>query len=437
VLKSNYRFLRPFFIGCLLSFSSLALAANNDILSDEQIDKRIQQFRTAMVSLSVTDSNGNPFANTPVTIRQVRHKFLFGCAAFSIDPYNETEYNRRFAEVFNYITLPFYWNDYEKTQGKTAFEYRVAQAGWCRTHNITPKGHPLCWHQQEPAWLKDKPLEEVRSLLLGRVTREVEAFEDTIDSWDAVNEAVKMPTCPVEPNTISKLCTKIGQVELIKEVFDAARKSNPDAFLILNDFEVWSDNYARLIEQCINAAVPVNAVGIQSHMHTGCWDKESTWQFCEKFAKFGKPIHFTEVTILSGKLQSRDDKDWATVRTGWFSTEEGEVRQAKEASEFYRLLFSHPAVEAITWWNLSDRITWLGAPAGLLHKDMTPKPAYNALKKLIKQDWWTGPLELKTDDNGRLKFRGFLGDYIIECSKGRGQFKLDKPQYAEKTVNIN
>lgn len=430
-------FSKLFLLNCLLSFSSVVLAANNDVLSDEQIDKRIQQYRTAKVSLLVTDSNGNPLTNAPVIIRQTRHKFLFGCGGFGIDPDHETEYNRRLAELFNYTTLAFYWNGYENTQGKPAFEERMPQAKWCRAHNITPKGHPLCYHQEVPTWLKGKSLEEVHSLLLGRVTREVKAFAGTIDVWDTVNEAVLMPTCPLEPNTISKLCAKIGQVELIKGAFDAARKENSNAFLILNDFEVWDDKYEKLIAQCLNSGVTIDAIGIQSHMHTGCWDKETTWQFCEKFAKFGKPVHFTEVTILSGKLQSKDDKDWTTERKDWFSTEEGEVRQTKEVVDFYRLLFSHPAVEAITWWHLRDLHAWLGAPAGLLRKDTTPKPAYEALKKLIKQDWWTGPLELKTDDKGRLKFRGFLGDYFIECSKGRGHFKLDKPQNAEEAVSVN
>ena len=68
---------------------------------------------------------------------------------------------------------------------------------------------------------------------------------------------------------------------------------------------------------------------------------------------------------------------------------------------------------------------------------MTPKPAYDALKKLIKNDWWTGPLKLKTEGNGRLKFRGFLGEYVLGCSKGQGQFKLDKPQNTEKLVGVN
>lgn len=430
-------FLKLFLLICLLGFSSVLLAAGNDVLSDEQIDKRIQQYRTAEISLLITDSDDNPLTNMPVTVRQTRHKFLFGCGGFGIDPDHETEYNRRLAELFNYTTLAFYWSGYEKTQGKPAFEELMAQAKWCREHNITPKGHPLCYHQEVPAWLEGKSLKKVRSLLLRRVRREVKAFKDVIDVWDTVNEAVRMPTCPLEPNTISKLCAKIGRVKLIKEVFNAAEKENPNAFLILNDFEVWDDQYENLIEQCLKSGIAIDAIGVQSHMHTGCWDKETIWQFCEKFAKFGIPVHFTEVTILSGRLQAKDDKDWTTERKDWFSTEEGEIRQAKEAVDFYRLLFSHPAVEAITWWHLRDLHAWLGAPAGLLRKDTTPKPAYEALKKLIKQDWWTGPLELKTDDKGRLKFRGFLGDYDIECSKGRGQFELDKLQNGEKTVGVN
>jgi hypothetical protein len=72
-------------VNCLLSFSSALMAADNGIFSEEQFDKRIQQYRTAEVSLLVTDSNDNPLTNVPVTIRQTRHKFLFGCAGFGIE----------------------------------------------------------------------------------------------------------------------------------------------------------------------------------------------------------------------------------------------------------------------------------------------------------------------------------------------------------------
>ena len=57
---------------------------------------------------------------------------------------------------------------------------------------------------------------------------------------------------------------------------------------------------------------------------------------------------------------------------------EHEAQQAQEVEDLYRVLFSHPSVEGITWWDFSDQGAWMKAPAGLLRKDMSPRPAYLA-----------------------------------------------------------
>ena len=76
------------------------------------------------------------------------------------------------------------------------------------------------------------------------------------------------------------------------------------------------------------------------------------------------------------------------------------------------MLFSHPAVEAITWWDFSDRNAWQGAPAGFLRADMTAKPAYDRLLGLVKGQWWTRASG-RSDADGRYDFRGFLGRYRV------------------------
>lgn len=148
-----------------------------------------------------------------------------------------------------------------------------------------------------------------------------------------------------------------------------------------------------------------DVIGLQSHMHGGNWSNTKLWNVCERFATFNRPVHFTELTMLSGK------KGWHRPAP-WPSTPEGEAEQAREIKRVYTLLFSHPAVEAITWWNLSDAHAWMQAPAGLLRKDMSPKPAYNVLKKLIREDWWT-ETSLTTDASGTATFRGFYGEYEL------------------------
>ena len=91
------------------------------------------------------------------------------------------------------------------------------------------------------------------------------------------------------------------------------------------------------------------------------------------------------------------------IRSGsWPSTREGEARQADEIVRHYRTLVGHPAVRSATYWGLTDTRAWLGAPSGLVRADGTPKPAYHALKRLIKGEWWLAPTTVVSDDDRRL-----------------------------------
>ncbi len=406
-------------------------------LTPQRIAARIRKHRTADVALTLTDAAGTPLANRPVTVRQVRHKFLFGCNAFRIDPNDQSklqkDYRERYAGLLNYATLPFYWGMYEPQPGRTAARHVRAMAEWCRRNRIRAKGHPLCWHTVFPRWGLQKSLDEIARLQLHRIGREVKGFVGLIDTWDVVNEAVVMPDFSRDQNLITRLCKQLGRVELIRQTFAAARKANPKATLLLNDFDT-SAKYEKLIADCLAAGVKIDVVGIQSHMHGGYRGAAWAWNTCERFARFGKPLHFTELTIISGERKAQirwhgpPYKDWPT-------TPDGEKRQAEQVAEFYTVLFSHPAVEAVTWWDFSDR-AWLGAPAGLVRKDMSPKPAYERLMKLIKGKWWTAEQKLKTDSAGRVAFRGFLGDYEVQSGDAVGVFTLDKPGKARAAAKL-
>ena len=406
----------------LLSFTSLAA----DDLSPDAIQQRIQKHRTAEVTLTVTDASGKPLANAPVVIRQTAHKFLFGSNIFTLKPDDTSElqkgYQQRYADLLNFATLGFYWGAYERTEGKTGAGHIAAMADWCATHGIRTKGHPLCWHQVFPGWLKDRPIEDVQKLQIGRISREVSTFTGKIDTWDVVNEAVVMPKFTGEMTRVPELCTKLGRLELLKECFAAARKANPKATLLLNDYDT-SPQYEKLLRECLDAGLPIDVIGIQCHQHTGVWGAKRTWEICQRFAKFGKPLHFTEATITSGRIRS--DVRWGGPRhDDWPSTPEDEKRQEQQVVEFYTTLFSHPAVQAITWWDFSDRGAWMGAPAGLIRADMTPKPAYEALMKKIKGEWWTAEVKATTDAAGKITFRGFLGQYKLDADKMSGTVEV-------------
>jgi hypothetical protein len=54
---------------------------------------------------------------------------------------------------------------------------------------------------------------------------------------------------------------------------------------------------------------------------------------------------------------------------------------------------------------------------------MNPKPAYQALERLINHEWRTN-CTLTTDASGRARFRGFGGCYAVELTAGGATRKL-------------
>ena len=116
-----------------------------------------------------------------------------------------------------------------------------------------------------------------------------------------------------------------------------------------------------------------------------------------------------------------DLNDWQVDE--WPSTPEYEERQAREISEMYSILFSHPLVEAITTWDFNDGC-WLKAPSGFVHEDNSEKPSYHALKKLIHEDWETHET-LVTDEEGFLTLTGFRGGYTLRTAAGEAKLALE------------
>ena len=388
--------------------------------------------RRAEVRLRLFDPDGAPATNLPIQIDQVSHQFLFGCGAFAAVPLINTEDEAqrvflkeqmdKWLQLFNYGTLPFYWGRYEPAEGQTAYSETMAAARWLQEHGVRVKGHPLCWHTVCADWLMQYPTEEILRRQIERIHREVNAYRGVIDMWDVINEVVIMPVFDKYDNAITRVCRETGRIRLVREVFRAAKETNPEAVLLINDFNV-SEAYELLLEELLEADVPIGAIGIQSHQHQGYWGREKLEDVLARFSRFGLPIHFTDNTLVSGDIMPGhivDLNDWQV--DSWPSTPEGEARQAAEMDEMYSVLFAHPLVEAITTWDFNDGC-WLKAPSGFVHEDNSLKPSWHALNGLIHGDWDTHK-ELITDENGFLTLTGFKGDYTLQSAAGSAVFSL-------------
>ena len=403
--------LRALILALTLAGFRSAFAAGQPASADTALagaDARIERIRKADFRIVVQDARGRPVRNAAVEARQTNHVFLFGCAALSLtkhgDAAKEALYQKRFGELFNYATVLTYWQDTEPESGKTNYDLLSRQAHRLKEMGIRVKGHPLILAGACPRWAPADP-DAARDLTRARIHAMVKRFKSEIDVWDVVGDAT---TARGAQNGLGAWARKAGAGPFTAGAFHWAREANPFALLVYNDYKLDSD-FTGLIEEIEKAGAPVDVLGLEAHMIGSEWPLQKVWDTAETFGRLKRPLHFSEVTVLSDDPRADHSRAWPT-------TAEGEQRQADYVEKFYTLLFSHPAVEGIGWWNFVDG-DWDRNPGGLLRSDLTTKPSYDRLVALIRHKWHTDAT-LKTGRDGAASFRAFAGRYHITVRTG-------------------
>ncbi|MBQ8605210.1 MAG: endo-1,4-beta-xylanase [Clostridia bacterium] len=414
---------------------------NKDVLS-EKINSGIEKNRKGDIKIKISDKDGNALNGAKVTLKQKSHEFRFGANLFLLDELETEEknelYKKYFKETFNMATLPFYWNTLEPEKGKPRYAknsvkwYRRPSIDlcmeFCEENGIEPREHALAYESTFPDWLKDKDVHEIKKELERRYKEISERYKDKIRTIEVTNEM----------NWSFGKTAFYNQPDYVEWCFKTAEKYFPNNQLVINESteETWLDNcratdkYYSYAEATILKGARVDAVGMQFHMFypkeleyektRRLYSPTSLYAHMDMYSALSKCLQITEVTIPA---YSNDAED--------------ENIQAELLTLLYSILFSHPSVEQIVYWNLVDGYAYVPDPTpeaisrsmgnmtvgenyyygGLVRFDMTPKPAYYAIKKLIHETWHT-ELSALTNDGGCVETRGFYGDYELTVTYG-------------------
>ena len=360
----------------------------------------IEMYRKGDARIKLKSTDGNLPENVTVEVEQKTHEFKFGANIFMLDEFENDEknaiYREKFAKLFNLATVPFYWSDLEPEEGKPRYAkdspkiYRRPAPDlcveYCKEKGIEPKCHCLNYDGWLPNWLNNATVAEHKAKLEKRFREVAERYAKDIPSFEVTNETIQ--------NCRSKF---FYEDDFLEWSYRMADRYFPNNRLIINDYNIWFPEsynnrhaYYMQIERLLRDGIThLDSIGMQFHsffplesepnMAGQRYDPEKLYKLMDLYAKLGLAEQITETTIPA----YGDDA-------------ENEEVQAELIRGVYSVFFSHPAMEAVIYWNLVDGYAAFAPQGdmkagenkyygGLMHFDMTEKPAYKLLWNLIQQ----------------------------------------------------
>ena len=337
-------------------------------------------FKFSLCALALTMSANTGFAQSGETGLKDAYKDYFSIGvAVNMRNISNPEQIAIIKKDFNSITAE---NDMkpqptEPAYGQFNWENADKIANFCRSNGIKLRGHCLMWHAQIGEWMyKDEKgdlvsKEKLFQNMKHHITAIVERYKDVVYAWDVVNEAISdggwqggrrgMGEHP-SPYRNSPLYQIAGD-EFIKKAFIYAREADPNVLLFYNDYNAADpgkrDRIYNMVKSMKEEGVPIDGIGMQGHYNVYGPSMEDVDAALTKYSTIVKHIHITELDIranqeMGGQLNfSRDGGNISQVV---------KTLQEDQYARLFKVLRKHKdVVDNVTFWNLSDRDSWLGA----------------------------------------------------------------------------
>jgi endo-1,4-beta-xylanase len=230
-------------------------------------------------------------------------------------------------------------------------------------HGLAVRGHNLFWHKPKyfPGWLKEydfgsRPASAAEKLLIDHITTVCRHFGDRIHSWDVVNETIDQDTGALRETVFTR---HLGE-RVIDICFHAAREALPTCQLVYNDYMEWEaysarhrDGVLRFLERLRRRNVPVDALGLQSHIGgdadllsaTGRPEPKAWHDFLREVTGLGLDLLITEFDVNDRGFPSDPAARDRAV--------------ADYTTAYLDVTLSLPQVHDVLCWGMVDKLSWL------------------------------------------------------------------------------
>lgn len=269
--------------------------------------------------------------------------------------------------------------------------FRFAQANQMRVH-----GHNLCWNVSNPGWFGSTlTRDNARDYLELHIRTVAGRYKGMVDSWDVVNEPIRLHTNNPDGLTPGPWLDLLGE-EYIDIAFQTAASVDPGALRVLNLDNMeqsWPGvdnaraNALKLIGKLKQRGVPIQAVGLESHLEAPIpVQNDGRNQFIRALKDMGLEILLTEIDVNDTRVQSSDSDRRKLV--------------ASYYADYLKDVLAIARPNRVIFWSLCDRNNWYdwaakrssvyarsdGSPhfPGLFTADLQPTPALDAIRLALQ-----------------------------------------------------
>ncbi|MFO0909831.1 MAG: endo-1,4-beta-xylanase [Isosphaeraceae bacterium] len=262
-----------------------------------------------------------------------------------------------------------------RSRGRWDFAEADQFVEFAEANRLSIVGHCLLWAKDErtPHWFfRDGEAllgrDALRERLRDYISRVVGRYRGKIAAWDVVNEALSDD--PKEALRPSSWVSILGE-DAIADAFTFAHEADPDALLILNDYNIENpakrERLLALLGRLKAKNVPIHGVGIQGHWEIDHVPYAEIKDTIAALRAMGVKVLITELDL---DMIPRS-KWWADG--GKHHAELSKLNpypkglpddllklQADRYGELFRLFKANAdVIDRVTFWNLHDGQSWL------------------------------------------------------------------------------
>lgn len=328
----------------------------------------------------------------PLKTLAARHGIELGNFAI-LNRIHEPQYNQILTSQFSLAladnTPNWYFTDGGLRPSPTTYNFKQMDqvVAYAQAHHMAIQAHHLLWGEDKwlPEWLKNGNYTpaQLMDIIHSDIATVVGRYKDKISEWSVVNEAF---TRGQHVNGLRDWwADHTGSTAYIDQAFIWAHQADPQAKLILNDFDnehynPVSDAMYAYIKGAKARGIPIDGIGMQMHIDaTHPPDVQEVISNMRRFAALGVGVYVTEFDVnMSAVPVSNQAKD--QIEGSIYYNMMRACIESKVCHSFSELGIT----DKETWYNYMGPTTADARPL-MFDRHYRPKQAFYSFRTALQQ----------------------------------------------------